>query len=118
MALMIRDRDLDSRIYTAPIPDDLQALIDSISLSFVDDALPTYYGRVTIRTTNGKVETFEHGHDGMDFPGVDREAWMSRCAGGDTSVNIGRFLGLVDNLETLRDASVLLDVLGGDRHGS
>ena len=111
MALMIRDRDLDSRIYTAPIPDDLQALIDSISLGFVDGAPAKYYGRITIRTTNGRIETFEHGHDGMDFPGVDREAWMSKCAGGDPSIDVGRFLGLVDKLETLPDASVLLDAL-------
>ena len=111
MALMIRDRDLDSGIYTAPIPDDLAALIDSITLRFLDGAPTNYYGRVTIRTRGGGVETFEYGRDGMVYPEVDREAWMTRCTGGGRWIDVDRFLAIVDKLETLPDASVLLDAL-------
>ena len=111
VALMVRDRDLDHRVYLDPISDDLQSLLDSITLSFVDEAVPKYYGRVTIRTTYGKVETFEYGRDGVRYPKVDREAWMSKCVGDDPSIDVGRFLQLVDRLERLPDASVLLDAL-------
>lgn len=111
MALMIRDRDLDSSIYTAPIPDDLAALIDSITLRFLDGAPTNYYGRVTIRTRGGGVEVFEYGRDGVVYPEVDREAWMARYAGGGRPIDVDRFLAIVDELETLPDASVLLDAL-------
>ncbi len=110
MALMIRDRELDNRIYTSPIPDDLQTLIDSISLGFIDNAPTKYYARITIRTANGEVKTFECGRDGMDLPVVNRQAWMSKCVG-DAPVDVDRFLNLVHELEKLPDASVLIDSL-------
>lgn len=111
MARLIRDRELDHRAYLDPISDDLQSLLDSITLSFVDEAVPKFYARVTIRTKSGTVETFEHGLDGVHYPVVDREAWMSKCLGDDPPIDVERFLQLVHELETLPDASVLLDAL-------
>ncbi|MXY77873.1 MAG: MmgE/PrpD family protein [Acidimicrobiia bacterium] len=111
MARLIQDRELDHRTYLDPISDDLQSLLDSITLSFVDEAVPKYYARVTIRTSAGAVETFEHGRDGVRYPKVDREAWMAKCVGDDPPIDVGRFLRLVDELETLPDASVLLDAI-------
>ncbi len=112
-ALILRDGDLDSRIYTDPIPEDLRALIDSISLRFLDEAPSNYYGRVTIRTTDGGAERVEYGRDGVDYPEVDREGWMSRCVGDDPSVDVDRLLQIVSELEQLPDASVLLEALSG-----
>ncbi len=111
MSLVIRDRDLDSELYLAPLTDELVTLIDSIKLSFLPDAPTIHYARITIHTTDGRTKTFEAGRQGLDFPKVDRTAWMSRCVRNRSSMDVERFLDLVNRLEHLSDASELMGAL-------
>ncbi|MDE0168985.1 MAG: MmgE/PrpD family protein [bacterium] len=109
LAAWMYDGELNPIRYRADVPSDFVDLVDRVSMDFVT-GLPLRSARLEVVTTDGQ-EYVREGHVPSPTPPMEHRDWLAGRLPSASPADVEGFVSLVEQLEELRDASVLSTAL-------